>query len=416
MNEMEKDLTSGKVMNRLLHGEVGSGKTVVVAYLLYLTAINGYQGVMMAPTEILAFQNGRVVKKLLAPFDIRVEILTRSTKDKMKVKFGIFKGDVQIVVGTHALLEEDVRFKNLAFVSVDEQHRFGVLQRAKLFEKGNYPHTLVLSATPIPRTLALSLYGDLDISFIDELPAGRKPVYTRVYPEHQKDGAYKFALERLKEGEQVFIICPFIEENGKLKGASVKKKFRELQGVFRRFEISLLHGKMKSDEKKKVMEEFRRGRAKVLVATSMVEVGIDIPQATVMIVEDANRFGLLQLHQLRGRIGRGNRESYFLLISSKLDNEKTMQRLAALEKTNSGLEIAELDLRFRGMGELGGEKQHGESDFRVANLLRKEDLQILEIAKKDAEEFLEKSKISDYPLLLKELVERFKSLKYLNIS
>ena len=306
-------------------------------------------------------------------------------------------------------------FKNLAFVSVDEQHRFGVLQRAELVKKGEFPHTLVLSATPIPRTLALSLYGDLDISFIGELPPGRKPVKTYVFPGNMREKAYEFVRKRLIEGEKVYIVCPFIEESEKIIVASAKKKYEEFKEIFKGFKISLLHGKMKSEEKERIIKDFRTGDTQILVSTSIIEVGIDVPEATVILIEDANRFGLLQLHQLRGRVGRGEKESYCLLITSKYD-EDTLRRLRILERTNSGLKVSEWDLKFRGTGELGGERQHGVSEFKVANLLREEDIRILEMAKKDAEEFLKKEKISDYPLLLKELIFRFKPLKYLDIS
>ncbi len=415
IREIEEDLTSGKVMNRLLHGEVGSGKTVVVAYFLYLTAMNGYQGAIMSPTEILANQTGEVIKKFLSPFNIRVEVLTRSTKNKTKIKEEISRGNIQIVVGTHALLEEDVVFKNLAFVSVDEQHRFGVLQRAELVKKGEFPHTLVLSATPIPRTLALSLYGDLDISFIGELPPGRKPVKTYVFPGNMREKAYELVRKRLIEGEKIYIVCPFIEESEKMDVASAKKKYEEFKKIFKGFKVSLLHGKMKSEEKERIIGDFRTGDTQILVSTSIIEVGIDVPEATVILIEDANRFGLLQLHQLRGRVGRGEKESYCLLITSRYD-EDTLKRLRILERTNSGLKVSEWDLKFRGTGELGGERQHGVSEFKMANLLREDDIKILEMAKKDAEEFLKREKISDYPLLLKELIFRFKPLKYLDIS
>lgn len=414
INEIEKDLMSGKIMNRLLHGEVGSGKTVVAAYALYLSVLNKTQGTMMSPTEILAIQTYNNVKKLLSPFGINVELLTGSTKNKDEIKSRLKGGDIDIIIGTHALIEEDTEFKNLSLVIVDEQHRFGVLQRGALVKKGNYPHTLVLSATPIPRTLALTLYGDLDISTIDELPPGRKPVKTIVFPKEEKEKAYEFVRERLRDGEKIYVVCPLIEESEKLEISSVKEKYDEFKEIFKGVKIDILHGRMRGDEKEEKIKNFREGDTQILISTSVIEVGIDVPEANVILVEDAQRFGLLTLHQLRGRVGRGDKESYCLLILSNYDKD-SLRRVRVLEKTNSGLEISEWDLKFRGTGELGGVRQHGASDFKIANLLSEEDFEILKIAREDAENFLKNNTILDYPYLVKELSLRFKDFKLLDI-
>ncbi|MCX8094891.1 MAG: ATP-dependent DNA helicase RecG [Caldisericia bacterium] len=415
MNEIEEDLKSGKIMNRLLHGEVGSGKTVVAAYALYLSTLNKTQGTMMSPTEILAIQTYNNVKKFLSPFGIKVEILTGSTKNKNEIKSRLKEGEIDIIIGTHALIEEDTEFKNLSLVIVDEQHRFGVLQRGALVKKGNYPHTLVLSATPIPRTLALSIYGDLDISTIDELPPGRRPVKTIVFPREEKEKAYEFVRERLRDGEKIYVVCPLIEESEKMEIASVKEKYEDFKEIFKGVKIDILHGRMKGDEKEEKIKNFREGDTQILISTSVIEVGIDVPEANVILVEDAQRFGLLTLHQLRGRVGRGDKESYCLLILSNYDKD-SLRRVRVLEKTNSGLEISEWDLKFRGTGELGGERQHGVSDFKIVNLLSEDDFEILKVAREDAEYFIKNNSILDYPYLIKELSLRFKDFKLLDIS
>ncbi|MGB9749260.1 MAG: ATP-dependent DNA helicase RecG [Caldisericia bacterium] len=415
INEIEKDLTSGKVMNRLLHGEVGSGKTVISAYALYLAALNKTQGAMMSPTEILAIQTFNILNKFLSPFNIRVELLTGSTKNKDEIKKRLREGEIDIIVGTHALIEEDVEFKNLTLAIVDEQHRFGVIQRANLVKKGEYPHTLVLSATPIPRTLALTLYGDLDISMIDELPPGRKPVKTIIFTNEEKERAYDFIKKKLNEKEKIYVVCPFIEENEKMEVAAVKKKYEEFKERFKNVKIEFLHGRMKGEEKERIIKEFREGDTQILISTSVVEVGIDIPEATVILVEDANRFGLLTLHQLRGRVGRGEKESFCILLLSTYDKD-ALRRLRVLERTNSGFEVSEWDLKYRGTGELGGEKQHGLIDFKIINLLNENDIKLLEIVKEDVANFLKKDSVLNYPFLIKELSIRFKDFKYLDIS
>ncbi len=415
IKEIEKDLSSGKVMNRLLHGEVGSGKTVVAAYALYLASLNRTQSTMMSPTEILAIQTYNNVKKILSPFGINVELLTGSTKNKEEIKKRLKDGEIDVIIGTHALIEEDTEFKNLSLVIVDEQHRFGVLQRAALVRKGHFPHTLVLSATPIPRTLALSIYGDLDISTIDELPPGRKPVKTIVFPKEEKERAYNFVREKLMDNEKVYVVCPLIEESEKMDISSVKEKYEEFKEIFKGVKIDILHGRMKGDEKEEKIRNFREGDTQILISTSVVEVGIDVPEASIILVEDAQRFGLLTLHQLRGRVGRGEKDSYCLLILSNYDKD-SLKRVRVLEKTNSGLQVSEYDLKFRGTGELGGERQHGISDFKIVNLLSETDFEILKIAREDAENFIKNYSIFDFPYLLKELSLRFKDFKTLDIS
>jgi len=415
INEIEKDLTSGKVMNRLLHGEVGSGKTVVCAYALYLSSLNKTQGAMMSPTEILAIQTYNILKKFLSPFKINVELITGSTKNKDEIKRKLSNGEIDVIVGTHALIEEDIEFKNLTLAIVDEQHRFGVIQRANLIKKGEFPHTLVLSATPIPRTLALTLYGDLDISMIDELPPGRKPVKTIIFTNEDKERAYDFIRKKLNEREKIYVVCPFIEENEKMEVASIKKKYEEFKERFEDIKIEYLHGRMKGIDKERIIKEFREGETQILISTSVVEVGIDIPEASVILIEDANRFGLLTLHQLRGRVGRGEKESFCLLLLSSYDRD-ALRRLRVLERTNSGFEVSEWDLKLRGTGELGGERQHGFSDFKIVNLLKEDDIKMIDIVKEDVENFIKTNSILNYPFLIKELSLRFKDFKYLDIS
>lgn len=415
IKEIEEDLMSGKVMNRLLHGEVGSGKTIVCAYALYLSSLNKTQGVMMSPTEILAIQTYNSLKKFLSPFNINVELLTGSTKNKDEIKKRLSNGDIDVIVGTHALIEEDVQFNNLTLAIVDEQHRFGVLQRASLVKKGEVPHTLVLSATPIPRTLALTLYGDLDISMIDELPPGRKPVKTIIFTNEEKERAYDFIRKKLNEKEKIYVVCPFIEENEKMEVASIKKKYEEFKERYKDTKIDFLHGRMKGEEKERIIKEFREDDTQILISTSVVEVGIDIPEATVILIEDANRFGLLTLHQLRGRVGRGEKESFCLLLLSNYDKD-ALRRLRVLERTNSGFEVSEWDLKLRGTGELGGERQHGFSDFKIVNLLKEEDVKLLDTVKEDVSDFLKTNSILNYPFLVKELSLKFKDFKYLDIS
>jgi len=284
-----------------------------------------------------------------------------------------------------------------------------------LVKKGEYPHTLVLSATPIPRTLALTLYGDLDISMIDELPPGRKPVKTIIFTNEEKERAYDFIRKKLNEKEKIYVVCPFIEENEKMEVASIKKKYEEFKERYKDTKIDFLHGRMKGEEKERIIKEFREDDTQILISTSVVEVGIDIPEASVILIEDANRFGLLTLHQLRGRVGRGEKESFCLLLLSNYDKD-ALRRLRVLERTNSGFEVSEWDLKLRGTGELGGERQHGFSDFKIVNLLKEEDVKLLDTVKEDVSDFLKTNSILDYPFLVKELSLKFKDFKYLDIS
>jgi ATP-dependent DNA helicase RecG len=372
-------------MNRLVEGEVGSGKTVVAAMAMHHAAAAGYQSVLLAPTEILARQHADVVESLLRPFGVSVALLLGSTpasqRDRMREALAI--GAIAIVIGTHALLEEDVRFQRLGLVVVDEQHRFGVQQRLALRGKSERPpHFLTMTATPIPRTLGLTLYGDLDISMIDELPLGRQPVETRLVKPDERDAAYGFVRDQIVAGRQVFVICPVIQESDKLGVRSATAEVEKLRAeVFPDLadRIALIHGRLKAAEREAVMARVQRGEVAILVATSVVEVGIDVPNASVMLIEGAERFGLAQLHQFRGRVGRGAHAAFCLLFTD-LEDPENLQRLQAVMTHHSGFELAEIDLRLRGMGELYGERQHG-FDLKVADLF---DLQLVKEAREEA--------------------------------
>ncbi len=371
-------------MNRLVQGDVGSGKTIVALIVLFNVIKNGYQGVFMAPTEILAIQHYIEAQNLLKDFDVNIELICGSTtnKNKKRIKEGLKNGNIDIIVGTHALLEDDVVFKNLGMVVTDEQHRFGVRQRSKLFNKENKIDILVMTATPIPRTLALTMYGDLDISCIDELPPGREKIDTYYIDKETKKRVYNFALNQIKDGRQVYVVCPLVEENEKIKISSVEKLYLELkENVFKEIEIGILHGKMASKDKESVMNEFKIGKIKVLVSTTVIEVGVNVPNATLMIIENAERFGLSQLHQLRGRVGRGDKKSYCILIAD-IKSETIKKRMEIMVKSNDGFYIAEEDLKLRGSGEIFGVNQHGEDNFLLANLL--EDIHLLKIANNEA--------------------------------
>ncbi len=368
-----KDLAQPTPMNRLLEGDVGSGKTVVAAMALHHVAHAGYQSVLLAPTELLARQHAEVIESLLRPFGIGVGLLVGSTQlsARRPMLASLAEGALPVVVGTHALIEEDVKFSQLALVIVDEQHRFGVGQRQAFHQKmDRWPHFLSMTATPIPRTLGLTLFGDLDISVLTEMPPGRRPVITRLYPPGSRDHAYAFIREQVAAGRQVFVICPLIQESDKLGVRSATAEAEKLQrDVFPDLasRIALLHGRLKAGEKEAIMGRFQQGQVAILVSTSVVEVGIDIPNATVMMIEGAERFGLAQLHQFRGRVGRGAHESYCLLFTDA-DDPVTLERLNAVVAHQSGFDLAEIDLRLRGMGDLHGYRQHGK-DFRMASLL-----------------------------------------------
>jgi len=387
LREIFNDLKQGKVLNRLIQGDVGSGKTVVAIISALLIIENGGQVALMAPTEILAEQHYNNIKNFNLP--VKVELLVGSTskKEKITIKEGIESGEINFIVGTHALIQEDVKFKNLKLNIVDEQHKFGVKQRMFLKEKGNLTHTLIMTATPIPRTLTLTLYGDLDVSIIDQLPSGRKPIKTFWFKESQRDIFIEKIKEELEKGRQVYFIYPLVEDSDKLDLKSVVKMSEILKHkYFNNYKLGILHGKMKPQEKDSVMKKFSKGEIDILVSTTVVEVGIDVPNATVMVIEHSERFGLSQLHQLRGRIGRGKFQSFCYLISSNRLSKEAAERLNIMVKTNDGFEIAEADLKIRGGGELSGVKQSGVAEFQFADIIR--DYKILVNAKNDAEEII----------------------------
>jgi ATP-dependent DNA helicase RecG len=390
LKEMVDDMCSPHPMNRLLQGDVGSGKTIVAIQAAILAIENGCQVALMAPTEILATQHYLFAKALLQPLPYKIDLLisARKAAEKADLKERMGKGEINLVMGTHALLEEDVAFSKLGLVVVDEQHRFGVLQRYGLIRKAVNPHVLVMTATPIPRTLALTLYGDLDFSVIDELPPHRTPIETRLVEESDRTRAFEFIREKVRRGGQAYVVYPVIEEGGKLDLKPAVRMFEQLShNVFPEFRVGLLHGRLPSEEKEDVMLRFKQGDVQILVSTTVVEVGVDVPNATVMLIEHAERFGLSQLHQLRGRIGRGSQKSHCLLVASEKRNELAAQRLQTMVETNDGFKIAEIDLRLRGPGEFFGTRQWGIPAFRIANLLR--DQEILEWAKREASSFVE---------------------------
>ena len=390
LKEIVDDMCAPRPMNRLLQGDVGSGKTIVAIQAAILAIENGYQVALMAPTEILATQHYLYIQNMLRPLNYRVELLISARKpaEKAEIKHEVSAGDIPLVVGTHALLEEDVGFARLGLVVVDEQHRFGVLQRFELMRKGHRPDVLVMTATPIPRTLALTLYGDLDFSVIDELPPNRTPIVTKLLEEGARDPAYAFLREKVRQGEQAYVVCPVIEEGGKLDLKPAVRMYEQLAGnVFPGFHVGLLHGRLPSDEKETVMQRFKRGEVQILVATTVVEVGVDVPNATMMLIEHADRFGLSQLHQLRGRIGRGSKKSFCLLMAAEHRSEISQERLNTMVATTDGFRIAEIDLKLRGPGEFFGTRQWGIPAFRIANIMR--DQEILEWAKREAAEFVE---------------------------
>jgi len=389
LKEIVDDMCTVRPMNRLLQGDVGSGKTIVAIQAAILAIENGYQVALMAPTEILATQHYLYIKQLFRPLDYRVDLLisARKAPEKAELKQRIAEGTLDLIIGTHALIEEDVRFARLGLVVVDEQHRFGVLQRFELMRKGYRPDVLVMTATPIPRTLALTLYGDLDFSVIDELPPHRTPIVTKLLEERDRQRAYNFLREKVHGGEQAYVVCPVIEEGGKLDLKPAVRMYEQLAlNVFPEFRVGLLHGRLASDEKEGVMQRFKQGDVQILVSTTVVEVGVDVPNATLMLIEHADRFGLSQLHQLRGRIGRGSKKSYCLLMPDERRSEVAEERLRTMMETTDGFRIAENDLKLRGPGEFFGTRQWGIPAFRIANLLR--DQEILEWAKREAAEFI----------------------------
>ena len=397
VEDIVKDLSSGAPMNRLVQGDVGSGKTMVAAAAAYLAAANGVQTALMAPTEILAEQHYQSLNKLFAPMGLRLALLTGALtpKQKKQVREAIAAGEIHLAVGTHALLSDATEFHKLGLVIADEQHRFGVAQRSSLAAKGSDPHLLVMSATPIPRTLALLMYGDLEVSVINELPPGREPVDTFLVNESYRPRINAFIRKQVAEGHQCFVVCPAVEESEELgvKAATVWAETLQ-QAVFPDLRIALIHGQMKGSQKEEVMASFARGEADVLVATTVIEVGVDVPNATLMVVEDADRFGLSQLHQLRGRVGRGGSKSYCILTSQNR-NPDTQARLKALCKTTDGFRIAEEDLKMRGPGDFFGARQSGLPVFRVANLSM--DLQTLKDAQAASAAWIETQGTEDTP-------------------
>lgn len=382
-------MTGGPPMNRLIQGDVGSGKTAVAAALCYCAAKNGWQAAFMAPTEILAEQHFQSLSGILKGTGVRVELLTGSmtAARKRKIRESLLLGEIDLIIGTHALISDGVEFCRLGLCVTDEQHRFGVSQRAKLLAKGENPHLLVMSATPIPRTLALIIYGDLDISVIDELPPGRQTVDTMLIDSAKRHRMYGFMKKLINEGRQCYIVCPAVEE-GELQIASAQEYAEELQKFeFKDYRIGLLHGKMKPAEKERVMRAFADGDTDLLVSTTVIEVGVDVPNAVVMAVENAERFGLSQLHQLRGRVGRGQYKSYCILISDA-QNEETVARLRTMCQTNNGFEIADMDLKLRGPGDFFGARQHGLPELKIADLT---DMDGLDAAQQAAQKILEES-------------------------
>lgn len=410
MREIRKDMGSGRQMNRLLQGDVGSGKTLVALLCMLLAADNNYQTCIMAPTEILANQHYATIMNFLQGMDIKVALLTGSTKKKVRNELlpAIASGEIKIVIGTHALIEDAVMFHSLGLAIIDEQHRFGVEQRSRLWKKNRQvPHVLVMTATPIPRTLAMTLYGDLDVSVIDELPPGRKPVQTLHRYDNKKAELFDFLRKEIKARRQVYVVYPLIEGSEKVDYKNLEEGFEVFKDVFPEYTVCMVHGKMKAADKDAEMQKFITGEAQILMATTVIEVGVNVPNATVMVIESAERFGLSQLHQLRGRVGRGSDQSYCVLVSSyKLSNE-TRKRLEIMVNSNNGFDIAEADLRLRGHGDLDGTRQSGTGiDLKIANLAA--DGQILQYARNIAQEILEADPdlSSGQNRVLKERVEK----------
>ncbi len=417
VREIRKDTGSGRQMNRLLQGDVGSGKTLVALMAMLIAIDNGYQACIVAPTEILAEQHLATIMDFLKGMDIRVALLTGIVKGKRRkeVLEGLLDGTIHILVGTHAVIEDSVQFAQLGLAVIDEQHRFGVAQRAKLWGKStNPPHVLVMTATPIPRTLAMTLYGDLDVSVIDELPPGRKPVITRHVPDSRLTSLYNGIRQQIRQGRQVYIVFPLIEESEKSDLKNLEEGFEALRQVFAGFRLSKVHGRMKPKEKEEEMQRFVSGETQILVATTVIEVGVNVPNASVMVILDAQRFGLSQLHQLRGRVGRGAEQSYCILVTKAKLSEETGKRIDIMCETNDGFRIAEADLKLRGPGDLEGTQQSGMAfDLKIADIAR--DGQIVQLARDEAQRI-----IDDDPACEKSanalLWNRLKELRKTNIN
>lgn len=411
-----KDMQGKYPMNRLLQGDVGSGKTAVGTGIIYTVIRNGYQAALMAPTEILAAQHFESISKMLDGTGIRISLLTGSVraKEKREIKSDLMDGKIDLLIGTHAIIQNDVEFHNLGLVITDEQHRFGVKQRASLTNKGLGIHTLVMSATPIPRTLGLILYGDLDISVLDELPPGRQEIRTDVVDSRYHERIYKFIRDAADRGEQAYIICPLVDESeAETNIKSAQQLALELsETAFKGYTLGLLHGKMKASDKDKVMKAFSDGDIQILVATTVVEVGVDVPGATIMVIENAERFGLSQLHQLRGRIGRGSKKSYCILISDN-SGETTRNRLMTMKKYSDGFKIADEDLKARGPGDFFGERQHGLPKLKIADML--EDMEILRLAQNCARDILKEDFNLNLPKneqLCQSITKMFRDMEY----
>ncbi|HXG83503.1 MAG TPA: ATP-dependent DNA helicase RecG [Pyrinomonadaceae bacterium] len=390
-----EDMQSDAPMNRLVQGDVGSGKTIIAFLAMFAAMENGYQTALMAPTEILAEQHARNAKKIFAGSNYRIELLTGSLRAaaKRKVQADIANGEIHAVVGTHAVIQEAVEFEKLGLAVVDEQHRFGVMQRAELTARGLRPDILVMTATPIPRSLAMTVYGDLEVSVIDELPPGRTPIKTVVVGEDKREGVYKGIEREINLGRQVYIVYPLIDESEKMDLKAATKMFEELRDeVFPDFRIGLLHGKMKGAEKEEIMQQFSHGKLNILVSTTVIEVGVDVPNASLMIIEHAERFGLSQLHQLRGRVGRGAEQSFCVLLTGDKKTAVARERLGIMEETTDGFRIAEKDLEIRGQGEILGTRQSGAQTFKIGNIIR--DLEILDKARQEAEIYLTSKRLT----------------------
>ncbi len=422
MHEIRKDMTTGRQMNRLVQGDVGSGKTLVALMSMLIAIDNGYQACMMAPTEILAEQHFATIKKFLGGMDVRVELLTGMVKGKKRneVFHGLLTGEVHILVGTHAVIEDNVRFSHLGMAVVDEQHRFGVAQRAKLWGKSERPpHILVMTATPIPRTLAMTIYGDLDVSVIDELPPGRKPIQTIHQYDNQMTSLYQGIRKQIQQGRQVYIVFPLITESEKIDLKNLEAGFESLCTIFPDYKLSKVHGKMKPKEKDAEMQKFSRGETQILVATTVIEVGVDVPNASVMVILDAQRFGLSQLHQLRGRVGRGADQSYCILVTSHKLSKETRRRIDIMCETCDGFQIAEADLKLRGPGDLEGTQQSGIAfDLKIADIAR--DGQIIQLARDEAQKIIEADPLcekTEYSMLWNRLNElRKTNINWASIS
>ncbi|MCU1290908.1 MAG: ATP-dependent helicase RecG [Acidobacteria bacterium] len=401
-----EDMQSDAPMNRLVQGDVGSGKTIVAFLAMFAAMENGYQTALMAPTEILAEQHARNAKKLFDSTPYKVELLTGSLRAaaKRKVQSSIASGEIHAVVGTHAIIQDAVEFEKLGLAVVDEQHRFGVMQRGELRARGYNPDILVMTATPIPRSLAMTVYGDLDVSIIDELPPGRTPIKTVVVGEDQRNGVYKGIDREIKLGRQIYIVYPLIEESEKMDLKAATKMYEELcVNIFPQYKVGLLHGKMKPLEKEEIMQQFSRGELQILVSTTVIEVGVDVPNASLMIIEHAERFGLSQLHQLRGRVGRGAEQSFCVLLTGDKKTAVARERLGIMEETTDGFRIAEKDLEIRGQGEILGTRQSGVQTFKIGNIIR--DMEILETARHEAEFYLTSKRLTRETSILIELAK-----------